>query len=236
MTTLITMILLASPGVEPKIQDYVQKGFKDASMSGKIEVMKQSELVKIKRDFANNYRINGAKLFLKEPHMIRIEAKLQDTDVLFVQNGVKRLAKIPRAGINSKESFDKAPGKRTTVLDFGLVTPSMFDDPFNPKFVRTDRESGDQVFDLFYTPRYDDTARNRIWIDAEKKLLTRREWYSQEGRHLATFLYQEPKSENGGWIATKVTVLNSEGKIAGITRYTSSTINTGIAASLFAIK
>ncbi len=222
---------------DPDINDIVQTGFKDASFSGKIEYMKQSELVKIKKDFANNYRIKNTKFWLKEPHMIRIQAKVEDTDVLYVVNGKARLARIPRAGVNQKDVFERAPGKRQTLLDFGLVTPSMFKDPFAGKYVRTDRQSGDYVFDLtFKRPEYDDNTRHRVWVDPKTKITVKREWYNQDGRLLATFLYEEPVNQNGGWMATKVSVKNVEGKLAGVTRYENPKINTGLEADLFAIK
>lgn len=238
MTSLISMTVLGVGLVaDPTINDVVQRNFQDASLVSKIELMKQSELVKIKKDFANNYRVKSTKIWIKEPHMIRIEAKVEDTDVLFVVNGNRRLAKIPRAGINSKETFERAPGKRQTLLDFGLITPSMFADPFSAKFVRIDRQSGDYVFDVIYNQsKYDDKTRMRIWVDKDKKFTAKREWYNQEGRFLATFVYDEPVKDGDVFVPTKVTALNAEGKVAGITRYSSIKVNTGLNASLFEIR
>lgn len=237
MTLIGTIFLIASTtSADPQISDVFQKNFKDASFGGTIEQVNQSELVKIKKDFGNNYRVKDTKVQLKEPHMLRFQAKVQDTDVLYIINGTRRLAKIPRAGINSKDNFDRAPGKRQTLLDFGILTASMFEDPFSAKYVRTDRQNGDYVFDLTFKTSYNDTSRHRVWVDPEKKFTTKREWYGQNGRFLATFLYEEPVSQNGVWFPTKISVKNVEGKLGGVTKYKNVVINAGIPSSTFEIK
>ena len=72
-----------------------------------------------------------------------------------------------------------------------------------------------------------------MWIDPEKDYTTRREWYDQKGRQKATFLYENPKKFDGVWFPTQLTVKNMDNKVAGVTRYDSIRVNTGLASSLF---
>jgi len=66
--------------------------------------------------------------------------------------------------------------------------------------------------------------------------VTKREWYNQSGRQLATFIYDDPKQENGVWLPTRLTVKNTDDIVAGVTRYQSIKVNVGIPDSEFAIQ
>lgn len=121
-------------------------------------------------------------------------------------------------------------------MDFGVLTKSLFTDLFEAKFVRKDRATADVVFDLTFPAKLDDTSRHRVWIDPEKKIVTKREWYGQRGNQRATFLYESPVLVDGVWFPTKVTVKNVENKVAGISRYEAFKINTGLEDSLFDLK
>jgi len=59
---------------------------------------------------------------------------------------------------------------------------------------------------------------------------------SQDGRLLASFYYEDAKNTGGVWICSQMTVKNSEGKVAGVTRYESIKVNTGLSDSLFGVK
>lgn len=236
MTMLFALSALALGAADPTLDDIVQRYFKDASFVARIDSMNQSELTKIKKDFSTQYRVKESKIWVEEPHKIRIEVKLGSTDVLYIVNGAKRYVRIPRMNVKQTENNDDAPGKRQTFLDFGVLTPSLFADPFSAKFIRVDRATGDYVFDLTYqTPKYSDTSRHRVWVDPKTRITNKREWYSQGGRHLATFYYENPVSAAGCQFPTKVTVRNAEGKVGGVTSYVGVKVNAGIDNSLFKI-
>ena len=168
---------------------------------------------------------------------LRMEAKVEDTTILYIVNGFKRLSRIPRININHKEDLRDAPGKIQTPMDFGVISPSVVGTLFDAKYVRTDRASGEYVFDLTYKkPRFDDTSRHRIWVDPSKRYTVKREVYNQYGRQLSTFYYDQPEQENGIWMPTRVTVKNVEGKVGGVTEVASLKVNSGLPDSLFAIK
>jgi outer membrane lipoprotein-sorting protein len=104
---------------------------------------------------------------------------------------------------------------------------------FDATFVRIDRATGDAVFDIRFPARLDDTSHHRIWISPAHHIVERREWYSQTGQLLATFAYESPRNVSGVWMPTHLTVRNVDNVVAGITRYDSVRVNTGISDDVF---
>lgn len=238
---MIGTVAFAIVAFAPQSQDidsYVQKAFKDATLSAKATFFSQKELAKINDDFGKSYRLanDNTQIRVKEPFKLRIDAKVEDTKILFVVNGTNQLIRIPGRNINVRQNLAKTPGRRQTLLDFGIITPSLFTDFFEAKFVRVDRATGDVVFDVTYPKVLDDTSRHRIWIDTEKKFVTKREWYNQPGRQLATFYYTDPQNFSGVWLPTKMQVKNVDGVLAGETRYSGLKVNSGLDETLFATK
>lgn len=235
MSILFTVLASAA---DPTISSYVQNSFRDLSFTAKVQSAKQGELAKINQDFAKSYRFSSSNVWLKEPMKLRMESKVEDTDIFFIVNGGKKLVRVPRANINQRDDVSKAPGKRQTPLDFGLLTPSLFDGFLKATYVRTESRgdySGYVVFDLTYIPKLDDSSRYRVWIDPAKKFTAKREWYSQAGFLMATFTYEQAKEYGGVWIPSKVTVKNADGKVGGSTGYANVKVNTGLADSLFKV-
>ncbi|GMV88414.1 MAG: hypothetical protein AMXMBFR81_13450 [Chthonomonas sp.] len=236
MTTLLALLALGTaPLQDPGIDDIVSKGFKDASFVARVQTGVQRELAKINKDFAQSYRFKWTKVQVKEPFKLRLESTVDDTDITFVLNGATRLVRIPKARLNQRENLAMSPGKRQTLVDFGMLTPSLFVDLFDAKYVRTDRRTGELVFDLTYKPKLDDTSRSRVWVDPAKRYVTKREWYNQKDVQLATFTYENPVQSGGVWFPTKLTVRNVENKVAGVTQYEDLKLNTGIADSVFSV-
>lgn len=213
-------------------QDIVQRGFQDASFEARAVKGNQKELQKINKEFAYSYRFDKMSAKLKEPDMIRLESTVDDTKLIYIMNGTKKYYNVGNR-LKGTDDVSKAPGKRQTFLDFGILTPGIFADPFKATFVRVDRESGDLVFDLTYQSKYDDTSRHRVWISKDKKYITKRVWFNQEGVQLATFLYDNPKNKDGVWFPTRCTVKNNDDKVAGVTEYSKMELNSGLPSSLF---
>ncbi len=235
MTSLIAAAVLGQG--TPTIRSLVQDDLRDLSFTARVASSNQAELRKINPDFANSYRFSSSQVWLKEPFKLRLESTVDDTKIFFILNGSQRTVRVPRAGISQREDLSKAPGKRQTPLDFGLLTPSLFQDYFVAKFVRTETRGefqGDHVFDLTYVARLDDTTRHRVWVDPTTKITAKREWYSQLGGHLmAVFTYDQVREVSGVWIPTRLTVRNADGKVAGATTYAGVKVNSGLADSLF---
>lgn len=232
---LYSTLLLGAPAT-PTIQDMIPKGFRDASFTAFVVSGNPQELAKINRDFAQSYRFRSSMVRTKEPFMVRAESTVEDSSILFIVNGPRRLVRIPRSNINMRENLATKPGKRQTVFDFGFLTPSLFDDYYQAKFVRTDRATKDEVFDVTYVPRLKDGTRHRVWINPDRRLMVKREWYSQiDGRLMATFSYEDAKQFDGVWLPTRIVVRNSENKIAGTSRYDAVRVNSGLDTDIFRV-
>ena len=227
----LASILLASSPVD--ISSYVQTKLKDVSFVVKVGSSNQKELAKINKDFAQSYRFKQTNVFAKDPFKLRLEAMVEDQSVLFILNGTSRWIKVPSARISTKENLAKSPGKRQTWLDFGILTSGLFSGLYDAKFVRSDRETGAAVFDLTYEPSLEDTTRQRVFIEPGKKVVSRREWYGQDGKLKAIFTYENPVQKSGVWISSKLTVTNADGKVAGVSSYTDLKVNSGLSDSLF---
>ncbi|MCC7101828.1 MAG: outer membrane lipoprotein-sorting protein [Fimbriimonadaceae bacterium] len=238
LSALAAMSLVVSPQSQD-IKNYVQSSFEDASFTVVTGQYSMSELSKISKDFSQSYRFKQSQVWLKEPFKLRMMSEVDDTQVLFVVNGGKRMYKFPRSGVMKTDDISKAPGKRQTALDFGILTPALVNSYFSADFVRIDRATGDAVFDLTYVPNLKDSSRHRVWIDPSTKVVTKREWYAQkrnDGRLMATFIYSSPKKFGNITLATALTVNNSDNKRAGSLTYNNIKVNTGLSDSLFALK
>lgn len=190
----------------------------------------QRELGKINKDFGQAYRIESTKVQIKEPMRLKVESQVDDVNASYTVNGHKRMFKFK--AFKQVQDLTNSPGKLQTTFDFGVLTPALFNSLYSAKFVRTDRETGAGVFDLRYQFA-GDTSHSRVWLDPAKKVVIKREWFNQEGRQLATFLYQNPKKFGNFWINTKVVVKNVEDKIAGITSLEGIAVNQGISDGVF---
>lgn len=235
MSLISTVVMGALMLQTPTIQSVIPNNLQDIQFTVTVQNANQTELRKINQDFAQSYRFRTSEVQMKEPFMLRMRSQVDDMDIVFVVNGANRLVRIPRAGLNQRENLARSPGKRQTVLDFGILTPSLFRDLFRAEFVRTER-NGQHVFDLRYNPSLNDGTRHRVWIDPNRRVMVRREWYSQiDGRLQAIFEYSEPRQFSGVWVNTRVTVFSADNNRAGTTTYTNVRVNQGIADSQFAI-
>lgn len=232
MITIAAAVLTLAPPQAHTLADIVQRNFKDASFLVRVTSANHRELTKINKDFGQTYRFKTMEVKLKEPFKVRLQAKVEDTDVLFVLNGVTRVFSM--RGLKQRENLAWEPGKRQTPLDFGFLTPSMFDDLFKATYVRVDRATGDLVFDIHYTkPGY--KSYYRVWVDKEKRYTTKREWYDKNGQK-ATFHYSEPQQDGGVWLPTKLRVKNVDDKVAGETNYEAMKVNRGLSDDLFNVR
>ncbi len=232
---LLTAVVALSPALkmEPNILSYVQSNLKDVAFTAKVKSGNQAELRKIDEDFGRAYRCNYALVDLKDPFKLRVESVVEDQSLLVISNGTHVLYKVPRAGIHSRQNLADQPGRRQSFLDFGLLTPSLFDGFLGATFVRKDRATGDMVFDLKFSPPHGNSTRYRVWIDPEKHFTTRREWYGQEGDLRAIMFYSAPVKVNDCWIPTDFSVKNADDKIAGQMIYEKIKVNQGLEDSLF---
>ncbi len=231
---MIALVALGSSHLAPNIEEFVQTNLNDAVFVAHVLKGDQRELRKINDSFGQSYRFQTTTIRYRDPFMLRLDATVDDTSVLYILNGTNQVMKIPRAHISVKANLAGSPGRRQTALDFGLLVPSLFKSLYTAQFVRLDRATGDPVFDLTYQDK-GDTSRSRIWIDPQRHIIAKREWYNQTGRQLATFIYDEAKEQNGVWLPTRLTVKNTDDVVAGVTRYDSIQVNGGVPENMFSI-
>lgn len=235
LTALASIALLGAPQSQD-IRNYVQTGFRDAQFTVRTGQHSIPELTKINRDFAQSYRFRTAQVWLEEPFKLRMVSEVEDSQIIFIMNGTRKTYRIPRSNISHSEDVARAPGKRQTAFDFGILTPALISDLFDATFVRMDRATGAAVFDLRFKPSMRDSSRHRVWIDPERKFIVRREWYGQnrvQNRLMATFFYEEPKKFGDFWMNTRVSVNNADNKRAGTLTYENVRVNQGVDNALF---
>lgn len=223
-------------GQSQSIDAYLQKNLVDGTFTARVQSGNQSELGKINKDFGLSYRFKYSNIVFKEPFKFRAESVLEGSKLSVIQNGTKQKFNSPI--YKGTQNLAKSPGRMRTLLEFGLLTPSLFQDFYEAKFVRVDRATGDVVFDITYVAKLDDSTRFRVWIDPEKKYTVKREWYGQGHRAAlkATFFYDNPVNLDGIWMPTRSSVRNADNKLAGTLGYEGLKINTGVSDSLFQLK
>ena len=237
IASLIPLILLGRPA-PPTIDAYCRHGLHDATFTAKVVSGDQAALSKIGRDFGTSYKFNSAQVFIEEPFKLRVESNWQGSKVVMVENDLTTVYTIPGTGIKKVRDLTHSPGGRQTLMDFGILAPSLFASVFDAAFVSENTGEGTVTFDLTFktSPEYKDTTRHRIVIDATKQYVVRREWYGQDGVLKATFAYGVPVQVAGCWVPTDMRVSNSDGKLAGETRAEGLKVNTGLDEKLFAVR
>lgn len=231
MTTTLCLLALSLLSANPKFEDIIQTKLKDLSMKATVGSANRGELRKIGNDFYMAYSFTSMEVKYKSPSKLRLDSTIKNSSVKYILVGATKWLLIPSVKIKNKEDTKESPGKRQSMLDFGIVDRGVAEF-MKGEFVRKDRETGEWVFDLRYQ-YWDDTSRHRCWVDPEKKVITKREWYSQEGKLKATFYYRDFKEVSDVFVPTTVEVRNVDGKSAGTTLYKSLSVNTGIADSVF---
>lgn len=236
MTAWIALTAISLNGfADPDAGDIVQPKFQDAQFTTKVINPNFAELAKIDDDYAKQYRFDEMKVALKEPFKLRLETRIQEATVQLIQNEYKVTYRIPRNNFSTTQDLQKSIGRLLTIMEYGVITPSVLKEIFDAKYVRTDRATGDYVFDLTYKAKYDNSSRHRVWVDPDKKIITKREWWGQGSRPRlkAIFSYEEPEQAGEVWVPTKAVIRNVDNKVAATTKSTGLKLNQGIADSLF---
>ena len=231
MVSLLAFSLIATSVPTYDWQSIVQPKLSDCVLEVQGVSGSQAELRKINKDFAASYRASYIKVYYKDPLKLRVESRVDGNDIYYVVNGGSKRFLVPKIHVGFTQSIAHAPGKRQTMLDFGILTPSSFDSLLKADFVRVDRDNGNLIFDLTY--QADDRSRYRVWVDPQKRVLTKRVWFAQDGHEMATFSYENPREVGGVWFPTRAVVRNSDRKVAGITEYKNIQVNIGLSDSLF---
>lgn len=223
---LVTSSLIAMSA--PDIKEAVQYKLHDLSLTMVQNTGNRRELEKISRDFANAYRIQNLQAQYKEPLKMRISSKVGFVSVSYIVNGNQRLA---RAGvIKDREDIGKSPGKRNCMFDLGILTPSFMK---LARFEYVTKEGGVDVWDMYWV-NSNDSRRNRLYIDVDRKMITKRIQYEGDGKIRGIFTYKNAvELEKGVWVPSLSEAINRDNKLGGTTTYKDYKLNTGIEESVF---
>jgi hypothetical protein len=214
------------------IDDYVQTRLQVLRATIRQQTANQRELEKINKDFANSYRIKQMTARYKEPTKMRLESKVGVVNVVYIINGNRK--HVSAGPIKNTDDISNAPGKRQTLMDFGILT-SGFMKLVHARFLRYDMVGGvrSPVFELTWA-NSDDTSKHHVWMDGKTRTIVKRQWYNQQGKLMATFYYKNPvEAAPGVWVPTRVEVYNAEGKLGGVTTYVDLYVNEDLPDSLF---
>jgi hypothetical protein len=218
----------------PTFSDAVQTNLRDISFTVDVQTANRAELRKINKDFAAGYEADMVEVQYKDPLKIRLTSYINRERYIYIVNEGLKSFSVPRLGIRqTNEDVRNAPGKWQTLFDFGVITPGIARSFLKGSYVRTDA-SGQLIFDVNYQYTGDKT-RYRIWVDPDKRYVTRKMWFNQKGVLLATFLFENPVQSNGVWFPTRLTVQNADGKVAGVSTFKNVRANAGIADSVFSL-
>jgi len=231
---LLTPLGLAAPDTH-EIDHYIQDKLKDLQMSVKSDSVRLGELRKINEDFANAYRFKTMQAYYKEPLMMRLESEVMSRKLTYILNGGIKLVSAP--GKKIREDVSNSPGKRQTLMDFGLLTPALMKQ-MRARFLKEDKLNGKAmfVFELGWAKGDDNTTRHHVWIDPQTKVTMKRVWYDRLGKLAATFEYKDPvEAAPGIWVPTKVEVYNSSNRFGGRTVQSNIQVNKGLSESLFTL-
>jgi len=226
---ILTSVLSAQAA--PDIRALTSNSVKTLQTNSEIVTENQDELKKIGGDISLAYRLHRGSMVYEQPGKLRIEATIPHIATgYYVINGNMKRTVAPF--VDKKQDTTGAPGKRQTLLDFGLVPPELLTD-YNATFLR--RESGLLCFQL-QPKQASETQKDLVWIDPKTHITAQRYNYDRDGKLVKWFLYKNPVLVAPGiYVPTRVELYNTSNKLAGATIYQNVRVNQPVSESLFKI-
>ncbi len=232
--TSISIVLALAPmtaQAAPAIQSLTSASLKTLSATSEIVTENQDVLKTMDGDIALAYRLHRGALTYAQPGKLRIEASIPHLAAgYYVINGSQKLTVAPF--VHKVQDTTGAPGKRQSLLDFGLVPPELLAD-YNATFLR--REAGLLCFQLQPKQR-GETQKDLVWIDPKTHITTQRYNYDRDGKLVKIFRYLSPlQAAPGIYVPTRVELYTPQNKLAGATVYQNIRVNAPVSDSLFKI-
>ena len=230
MAIAIAPLLSGVVSAAPSIQNFVSTSVKTLQLSSEIVTENQDELRTIDGDIALAYRLHRGSMAYEQPGKLRIDASIPHLATgYYIINGNQKLTVAPF--VHKVQDTTGAPGKRQTLLDFGLVSPELLTD-YTATFLR--RENGFVLFQI-QPKQAGETQKDLVWIDPKTHITTQRYNYNRDGKLVKWFLYKNPKLVGGVYVPTRVELYNPQNKLAGATVYENIRINLPLSENLFKI-
>lgn len=221
----------ATAQAAPDIRALTSSRVHTLQASSEIVEENQDQLKKIGGDIALAYRLHRGSLTYEQPGKLRIEASIPHLATgYYVINGNMKRTVAPF--VDKTQDTTGAPGKRQTLLDFGLVPPELLVD-YTVMFLR--RESGLLCYRVQPKQR-SETYYDLIWIDPRTHITAQRYNYDRQGNFTKWFLYKNPvQIAPGIFVPTRVELYNTQNKLAGATVYQNIRVNQTVSEDLFKI-
>jgi len=226
----LVFALASAVQAAPDIHALTSTPVKTLQLSSEIVTENQDELKKIDGDIALAYRLHRGSMAYGQPGKLRIDASIPHLATgYYIINGNQKLTVAPF--VHNVQDTTGAPGKRQTLLDFGLVPPELLI-YYNATFLR--RESGLLVFQI-QPKQTGETQKDLVWIDPKTHITAQRYNYNRDGKLVKWFLYKNPRLVGGIYVPTRVELYNTENKLAGATVYQNIRVNSPLSEALFKI-
>ncbi len=208
------------------------EGFKDLTVVGTAVYKNKKAIHKVDPAYAGFYEFDSAKLAVKPPDKIRMDAKLGMVRIEYIINNGTKILRAPKLGVNQVRDYSNDPAKLQNALDIGLITPGLWrhrrveviDDP--------QAQANGEIKLRLHWPKGD--MIYLAWIDAEDLWLRRFEKRDARNKVCVRIVYSEPKRIGGViWMPLKAEMYAGDGTKVGVSEFTDIKVNTGIPDSLF---
>lgn len=206
--------------------------FCDLTCTATVREKNKEALKKVDQNFARVYEVQSAGISVKAPDKIRVDAKLGMVKVIYISAEGKKIFRADKLRMNKMDDYSTDPAKLQSPLDFGLITPHLWQNRRVEIMDDTDAQAAGEIR-LKLTWLKGDMV-NYAWIDARNLYLKRFEKHDGAGRLLARVVYSNPQNVDGIiWMPTKIELFGSDGVKAGSMEFTALKMNGGLSDSLF---
>jgi len=228
---LLFLLPMGRAHAAPDIREYTSGSVRTLQLSSRIVTENQGELKKISGDIALAYRLHRGSMQYQQPGKLRINATVPIFGSgHYTINGNKKATVAPF--YHRVQDVTGAPGKKQSLLDFGLVPPELLSE-YDATYLGT--QSGLVEYQLLPKIK-SEPLKNIVWIDPKTKITVQRYNYDRDGKLSKWFLYKDPvRVAPGIYIPTRVELYNPQNKLAGTTIYQNIKVNEPLGDSLFDI-
>lgn len=229
----------SAPAISHKLSDYAVSKLDDFETVMKATFHDDNAARKINRDVGMIYQLKGdVRIRYKEENKFRADGQLGASKATLIINDAKQVYAV--VGVKQTSNLGKAPGKRKSLLDMGLIS-DYYLTYAQGEFLNERMYEGVMcaVFRISYKDRTLDTSHRIVWIDPKTKVTLKREEYGQDneqglGKLRSVWLYKEPHEVVPGvYFPTRIELYNNENQKAGETAYTNTKVNVGLTDDIF---
>lgn len=204
---------------------------KDFSLVAEVVKKDDRVLSQMGKSLAVTYEFSKAKVWFKTPNYSRLEGTLGMVKTQFISTDKLFLVRVPSLRYTKREDISEKESRKRTALDFGVLTPQLFDEG-EITLDKTPKALDPNIVVLILQEANPKSTK-RIWVDSKDlKMLAMEKHY--DGRMVARYAYSKhEKFKDGVWIPRRVELYSSEGKLAGAIELNDIKVNEGLSDSLF---